>query len=196
MSILNDHMKSEEGAVMFIAILILAAVVIIGVTAINTSNVELKMAGNDALVKRVHYSADGLSNLGIELLEKNIRQAGFEPASPGTTFVEGNLEGDNLNFYLNPTYLSVAPCDNTNRDCWSPPGWVPGQPHGNLKFGGDPGLAPGSASQMARGYDGPGAGAAGGGVIIPYAIGSQWVGEKYANRTIGIEWRHVVGLFN
>jgi len=50
--------KNEGGSVMVVAILILALLTIIGIAAMSTTNVELKISGNEKSYKMAFYAAE------------------------------------------------------------------------------------------------------------------------------------------
>ena len=50
--------KHEDGSVMVVAILILALLTIIGIAAMSTTNVELKISGNEKSYKMALYAAE------------------------------------------------------------------------------------------------------------------------------------------
>ena len=50
--------KNEDGSVMVVAILILALLTIIGIAAMSTTNVELKISGNEKSYKMALYAAE------------------------------------------------------------------------------------------------------------------------------------------
>jgi len=54
--------KNEDGSVLVIALVMLALLTILGITATSTSNVELQIAGNERNFKRTFFAA----NAGIE----------------------------------------------------------------------------------------------------------------------------------
>jgi len=66
---LSRHLSDEHGYAIGITILILAVLVIIGVVAISTSNVELQIATSDSRHKIAFHEADGVTEFGAELLE-------------------------------------------------------------------------------------------------------------------------------
>ena len=49
---------SEEGSVLVVSLLILVLLTIIGIAAMNTSNVELKISGNEKAYKMALYAAE------------------------------------------------------------------------------------------------------------------------------------------
>jgi len=52
------HIINEKGSVMVVAILILALLTIIGIAAMSTTNVELKISGNEKSYKMALYAAE------------------------------------------------------------------------------------------------------------------------------------------
>ncbi len=50
--------KNDDGSVMVVAILILALLTIIGIAAMSTTNVELKISGNEKSYKMALYAAE------------------------------------------------------------------------------------------------------------------------------------------
>ena len=58
MSIFVRSGKNEDGSVMVVAILILALLTIIGIAAMSTTNVELKISGNEKSYKMALYAAE------------------------------------------------------------------------------------------------------------------------------------------
>ena len=58
MSIFVRSGKNEGGSVMVVAILILALLTIIGIAAMSTTNVELKISGNEKSYKMALYAAE------------------------------------------------------------------------------------------------------------------------------------------
>ena len=58
MSTFTKRGKNEDGSVMVVAILILALLTIIGIAAMSTTNVELKISGNEKSYKMALYAAE------------------------------------------------------------------------------------------------------------------------------------------
>ena len=52
------HIINEKGSVMVVAILILVLLTIIGIAAMSTTNVELKISGNEKSYKMALYAAE------------------------------------------------------------------------------------------------------------------------------------------
>ena len=53
-----SRLKNKDGSVMVVAILILALLTIIGISAMSTTNVELKISGNEKFYKLALYAAE------------------------------------------------------------------------------------------------------------------------------------------
>jgi type IV pilus assembly protein PilX len=70
---------NETGSVMLIALLIMALLTIIGVSAINDTSTELQIARNDRIYKINFFQADGSARQAIQMLE--------DTANPGTNLV-------------------------------------------------------------------------------------------------------------
>ncbi len=180
---------NETGSALVISMLVLMLLTIIGIAATRTTNTELQIATNEKWHTIIFYGADGGSETGIELLEQNIFSAGFEDSGNGN-FIQGNISGPSLNFYMNPNPPTLMPGD-VNRDAFMPTVIPANTPHTNLRIGGNPSLSQGSAIQMAAGYEGKGKGVAGAGGFIAYDICSQRIDRIDSEAAIRIQWRHV-----
>jgi len=58
MSTFTKRGKNEDGSVMVVAVLILVLLTIIGIAAMSTTNVELKISGNEKSYKMALYAAE------------------------------------------------------------------------------------------------------------------------------------------
>jgi hypothetical protein len=182
---LTSQLSNQTGAAIVLVLLILATAIIIGVTAISTSNTDLQIATQDARHKIAFYAADGGTEYGAELVEQNI-------ACPGgfSTSTVGHLEVDNASLWMN---ASASFPSDTSRDFYFPSGYSAGEPHTNLTVGGVTTLAAGGAIQMAAGYEGKGKGAPSGGAHIVYDIFSEHLGRFNSQALVRLQWRHVIG---
>ena len=61
-------MFNQRGSVLVITLLVLAAVTILGVVSINTSMVELQIAGNEKLMRESFYLAEAAALEGLQHL--------------------------------------------------------------------------------------------------------------------------------
>lgn len=181
----KSTISNQTGAAIVLVLLMVAVTIIIGVTAISTSNTELQIATQDVRHKMAFYAADGGTEYGAQILEENI-------ACPGGFSVStiGNLEVDNPTLWMNAS--ATKPSD-TNRDFYFPSGYTAGEPHTNMTVGGVTVLAAGGAIQMAAGYEGKGKGAPSGGAHIVYEINAEHLGRFNSKALVQLQWRHVVG---
>ena len=181
----KSALSNQTGAAIVLVLLMVAVAIIIGVTAISTSNTELQIATQDVRHKMAFYAADGGTEYGAQILEENI-------ACPGGFSVStiGNLEVDNPTLWMNAS--ATKPSD-TNRDFYFPSGYTAGAPHTNMTVGGVTVLAAGGAIQMAAGYEGKGKGAPSGGAHIVYDINAEHLGRFNSKALVQLQWRHVVG---
>jgi hypothetical protein len=182
---LKSTLSSQTGAAIVLVLLMVAVAIIIGVTAISTSNTELQIATQDVRHKTAFYAADGGTEYGAQIVEENI-------ACPGGFSVStiGNIEVGNATLWLNAA--ATKPTD-ANRDFYFPTGYSAGEPHTNLTVGGVTTLAAGGAIQMAAGDEGKGKGAPSGGAHIVYDIYAEHLGRFNSKSLVLMQWRHVIG---
>ena len=181
----TQYFSNEHGSAIVLTIMVLTILVIIGVVAISTSNVELQIATSDARHKIAFHEADGATEFGSELVEQNISCSGFGIADRYWSFksyVAGPLDES----------AATKPSD-ANRDFYFPGTYTGNDPHTNLTVGGATTLALGGAIQMAAGYEGKGKGAPSGGAHIIYDIFSDRTGLFNSKSLVMLQWRHVVG---
>jgi hypothetical protein len=207
--------RSEEGFVLVTSMVILIALTLIGIAAIMTSTVEVKIAGNDRLHKETFYQADGDTEVGAVLTYDNalcLNSGGFTDGGGGQLDI-GNLRVSTLNFAEPGKGIESLP-DGT---AILPDGTVVQQddanrnavyyadinnmgddtlPHTNFRIAGRMKYTSGSGLQMVSGYEGLGYGAAAGGFHMRYLINAQRMGALNSESTITIEWRMSGHLIN
>ena len=69
MTKINAIVRNEEGSVMLIALLIMAILTILGISAIDTSNLEIQIAANEMTYKDNFYKAEAAVSAGAQTLE-------------------------------------------------------------------------------------------------------------------------------
>lgn len=188
--------QSDEGFILVAALLIMLVLTIIGLMAGRNTTTELRIAGNDRTHKETFYRADGVTELGTEMLEQNLAcLLGF----PGDASLNGGALIDNL-IYVEPGSLDFwrqfAPAaipDDANRTLVTPWDYTDSEPHTNLTIGGNTKLTTGAAIQMAAGYEGKGKGIGSGGALLVYDINVQHLGKNNSESVICIKYRHVIG---
>lgn len=189
---------SEHGFVLVTAMLMLLILTIIGISALNTSNMEIQIASNDRRRKEVFSHADGGTQLGIRLVEENLGTAnGF------TSLTAGVLNNTNNTILISNNSLAqnealTLPSDATRDAAYYPEQFnaaQPNAPHTNVTASGVTQLIEGTGLQMVAGYEGKGKGTAGGGGQINYTITSQHLDASFnSEAVVQVVWRHVIGL--
>ena len=61
--------KTENGSITVLALILLALLTLLGISATMTSSLEVQIAGNDDRHKKAFYEADGGTEVGFEMLE-------------------------------------------------------------------------------------------------------------------------------
>ncbi|MDA3832633.1 MAG: PilX N-terminal domain-containing pilus assembly protein [Spirochaetales bacterium] len=195
---------NEKGFVLVISLLILLILVIVGITALNTTTIELQIAGNDKVHKQTFYAAEAGAELGVEVIEQNVFCAdGFKSTSTVDSVDVADLEGtirvfernsNELALYQNPLPPSNDICDIEKADIAFPlSNYAAGSQATYLYVGGETKMSLGGSLQMAAGYEGKGKSAAGGGVVKMYDIYSQHEGLRNSQSIVQLGWRYPVG---
>lgn len=192
MNLLTKLAKNQEGFALVIALMILVILSLIGVAGISTSIFEKQIAGNDWSAKRTFYQADGSTELGSELLEYN-----FSCGPITATAITSRISVNTPDVFHNDTEPTQPYPDDLVRDfCWPAANCAADSTaeRSNMSLFGDLAYAPGSAIQMAAGYEGRGKGAATGGAAYLHEIHAQAKGPKGDEAIVRVQWRHVVGM--
>jgi hypothetical protein len=196
------HANNERGFILVVALMMLVILSLLGFFALNTTDYELQISGNDKISKHSFYMADGGVQAGSELLEQNLGcPSGFVTSTPfkinGVDIYDARLGYHELmsDTPNSPTDIKNVPSDTFRsiRILDDPAGGSDATPHTNLVAWGKTEYLPGSGLQMAAGYEGKGKGAAGAGAIIKYEYQSQYIGLTNSEAKIGTNWFHVIG---
>jgi len=175
----------ESGSITVLALIMLALLTLLGISATMTSSIEVQIAGNDDRYKKALYEADGGTEVGFEMLEQNIAcPVGFDFSGDEYLEIPPDVRVYTKDFWLQES-------EPTSRDIsiYSPD--TP--PHTNLSIYGATQLSTGSAIQMSAGYEGKGKGAGAGGAYIVYRVYSQHKGIGNSQAEIMSQWRHLIG---
>ncbi len=197
----KQMMSNEDGSVVFVAIVILILLTVMGISATNTSTIEVLIAGNEIDYKEAFYFADGSTDVGLELLEQNLAcPEGFT----SDNLMIGSANVIDSDFWLQATPPASPFCcehigndDNDTTNAGSRDIRIPNddsQPHSNLLFYGNTVLSTGSSIMMASGYEGKGKGAGGGGAYILYNVFTRHYGNKGSKVLLMALWRHAIGM--
>ncbi|CAB5100437.1 hypothetical protein D3OALGA1CA_3289 [Olavius algarvensis associated proteobacterium Delta 3] len=71
MTSITHAVRNEDGTVMVIALLIMAILTILGLSAIDTSNVEIQITSNERIYKRNFYKAEAAVIAAAQQLEES-----------------------------------------------------------------------------------------------------------------------------
>ncbi|RJQ81662.1 MAG: hypothetical protein C4519_08645 [Desulfobacteraceae bacterium] len=184
-------MRNQEGSALLIAVLVMVAITIIGVIAIQTSSTELSIAAHDKWHKMTFFGTDGVtSEITPELIEQAIEERGFGDTTPVAYGPSGDLQVHVSDFYLNEEGTCEANIPSpTNRDVEIA---NQGETSVYLRIYGDTEFSPGNALQLPEGYHGRGKGAAGGGAIIIYNVRGLGIGANETKARISTRYMHVI----
>jgi hypothetical protein len=101
-------LRSQQGAALVIAIMILLLLTILGIYAVTTSTLETKIAGNERVLKDAFYSADGGIDCSRMVITLFITQQ--NPTLPSRTSV--NNQNNFRDEVLGTTAVSPLPFVN------------------------------------------------------------------------------------
>ena len=189
---ISYKLKEESGAALIMAIMMLVLLTVIGLSALNNTDLELSIAGNEKAHKITYYAADAGNELSKELIEQSIEERGWKNEA-GTTKTIGQITIRNKDFWLNDDLdpdPAVDSPSSINMDADLPFGI--GSGHTYLRIGTNGMLSSGGAVQMAAGYEGMGKSAAGGGAWLIYDVRSRHEGVNNSQSQIRGQWRHVL----
>jgi len=183
---LRRKLQDESGAALIFVLLILALLTIVGLSGATTTELELRIAGNEKAHQQAFYFADSGNEVGKMLLERGIEERGWNDAA-GDSVVLNKVVVTDKAFYLAPELGDRLP-DVANRDATVDLG----SGTAALIFGANSRLSAGGAVQMLSGYEGKGKGAAGGGAWIIYDLRSQYDGPNHSSARVHSQWLHVM----
>lgn len=198
---------NERGFVLVVTLLMLLILVIIGVAALNTSNIDLNIAGNQRVHKQTFYHADAGTEIAARVIEENISCPEGFTATIDTT-LDGNNDAVTLANITVTNMLFAQPASDDKLPSDTPFTEMPSTvnrelfldgnsvilPNTNVRIGGITEVTEGSGLAMNAGYIGLGYSAAQGGTNILYEVNSQNLGAVNSESVVSIRWRHMIGL--
>lgn len=203
-----DGICNESGYVLVGALLILLLLMVIGIAATTSTNMEIQIAGSDRMHKETFYAADGGTSVGAELVEQSIWDFPTVtlPKNGGVSYL-GDLfvSSDYKQLFIKPdvdidgTKTPGDPNDDVlpaNRDAYfnygvaDPTGTI--VPHTDIHIGSHSIQNEGGSLQQLAGYEGKGKGMAGGGGSRLYEIHSISFGNNNSESWLIVEWLHVL----
>ncbi len=208
----------QKGFVLIVSLMLMVLLGVLGMVCQHAGTMELRITANEKFYTMAFFEADGSSDLAVSLLEKNLTCGnGFSGADEyDGAPIEKDQDAKILNewmltrnFWLNERAEQVfmpltedevsallrEPAEQEIPDLIIP-GLLPGQaggPRTLITIAGDTRLSPGSAMQMASGYEGVGRSAANRGTLIMFDITARHIGLGAGEATIHQQWRHVIG---
>lgn len=101
---LRSVLDNQDGSVIVAAMLILVVVTLLGITATNTSTVELQIASNDQFAKMAFFNADGAIYGSAKLISHAINQSdkvieGSGGDAPGLIYLPDTASDPDDDFY-------------------------------------------------------------------------------------------------
>lgn len=186
---LKNKFKNNSGSALIMAIMMLVLLTIIGISALNNTDLELSIAGNEKAHKMAFYFAEGGNEISKELVEVAIEERGWlsEAADP---YIIDKITVTDKNFFLSQidsVANSIYP-DAANRDATV----NFGTGTTGLLFDVNTALSSGGAVQMIAGYEGKGKGSASGGAWLIYDIRSQHDGPNNSQARVWSQWLHLL----
>jgi Tfp pilus assembly protein PilX len=180
-------LKREDGIAMLTVLMLTLILTVIGVAAITSTTLDIKMAGGERVRESTVNAAEACMSSGVQIIQQTLANGAVPStltgvgANPSITLPLGTALGQN------PLQAEIMGQSDGNSDSADPT--VASTRNAVLTISNytvnmdiDRLYArpkSGSALQFAAGYQGTGAGAAGGGIEILYRI------DCYANSTAG-----------
>lgn len=204
----ENNLRTENGFVLVATLLVLLLLVMIGIAALNTTTVELQIAGNEKVHNETFYAAEAGAELAVEVMEQNVFcPDGFDSTAPAASNPDyADLDGmirvyergaNSLILYqeLSPAVADVCNATSLNFADIAYPiaNLTAGSPMNYMYVGGETQMMYGGALQMAAGYEGKGKSAAGGGVVKMYDIFSKNIGLDNSRSIVQVGWRYPLG---
>ncbi len=162
----------ERGIILFTILMLMFIGSLLGVIALNSSNVEIQIAGYEKKVSTVFAATEAGIDVGIPIIEETWSAGTLTP----TTLLIGgdDIITDKTN--LGNEILKTTNTYDTDTPAASPDITIPYIGGAEVKIDIDrlyTQVIAGGALEFAQGYEGEGKGAAGGGMAIYYKIHSR-----------------------
>jgi hypothetical protein len=194
MNRLNFHIDNESGSVTIItAIMILVIITLVGLSAMNTTTVELQIAGNDQLNKIAFYSADsgvyGIPKIVARIVETSdpvVIGGGADSIADGVNWNDD--EGIDADTFFDQI-MGYEDYDNTPDVLMDGGGFDTTIDVERIEQR----ILAGGGAEFASGVEGIGVGSTGG-VAIYYELDSIGRSARNARSTIIADYRKVVGV--
>ncbi len=177
---------NESGVALIFALMMLLLLTVIGLSALDNTDLETAIARNHKVQKMTFYAADAGNEISKELIEQAIMARGWKNEI-GTTKTVGQVTVYNKDFWLSDDLGATVPTSSVRDADLSF-----GRGSTYMVFGVNGALSSGGAVQMAAGYEGVGKGAAGGGAWLIYDVRSLHEGVNNGRAQVKGQWLHVL----
>ena len=181
------HIHNEDGFVLVVALFVLILLTIIGISATNTSVIDIQISQNDKASKISFYNADSGIYATPKLISKTIDE-GVQITGSDLGRFTYSTRGDGSSFFRQ--VMGFDAYDNGTLDI----GFFIGVNNVTVdvnRTGTQ--IMVGVGAEFAGGAGGIGAGS-GGGVMILYTMDSFGTGPYNANSNLGAVYRKVTGM--
>jgi len=188
----TNRLKDNSGSALIMAIMMLVLLTIIGLSALNNTDLELSIAGNEKAHKMAFYFAEGGNEISKELVEVAIEERGWLSES-GTEITLDKVTVTDKDFFLSNQNIVAS----SHYPDPSTPAYIDaivdfGTGTTGLLFDVNTVLSSGGALQMIAGYEGKGKGSASGGAWAIYDIRSQHDGPNNSQARVWSQWLHLL----
>ena len=193
--ILFHSRQKERGSVTVVALLILVILTLIGVSSINSSKVELQIATNDQLHRIAFNNTESGIYGSAKLVSLTMSAMSEQPVGTDPDSVAAGVDylPDDGSYVADTFFGQIAgfdAYDGGTHDLTYKKGGIPVEV--DLQRLREMNLA-GGATEFASGFQGVGAGSAGG-VAIFYRIDADGTGPRLSSASLSAEYRKVVGV--
>jgi len=159
--------NNERGAILITILLLMAIVTLIGIIAINTATVDIQISGQTKRSSMAFGGAEAGVDLAIPIIENTLANGALPAMPSGYTYnttdspdLVAEIQGDpSVSPSAFDTDITVSNLNGVRVDVDIDRLYVY--------------VIPGSSLEFASGYEGTGAGAAGGGIGVLYRIDAQ-----------------------
>lgn len=181
--------SQRPGIALVIAILIMAVMSLVGVTALNYSRLDIKISHHTRVNREAFYLADASIEMSPKIIRSTVEN-NMTPAIAGVN-LNGNLYNRVMGFPITSAYTRTLYPTLSNPDLQSS---LAGNTFAaNVDRTGKMFMA-GGGVEFGAGAEGIGAGAAGGGIIIKYYINSVGFAPTSARSNVDAGYRYVPGV--
>jgi Tfp pilus assembly protein PilX len=161
---MKKRLKNEEGMILVMVLVLMMVIAILGIMAINMSTIDIQIFGNQKRSTEAFELAQGGSDLSIPIIENTLAD-GALPTLPNTIGLATDLEDEIMGTTVSNDDINNLP-DVTITMANGAKALVDiDRLYSQAVSGG--------AMEFAGGYEGVGAGTAGGGAAILYRVRSE-----------------------